>query len=316
MNRTALLTIWAALLAANAVAEVSSQYAAWGNTAVRYLMMKQEKTDCASLKSDTDAKAFIDLFWARRDPTPDTPINELRQQFEDRMAEADKRYSAIKTPGSQTDRGLVYVLLGQPSQIVNRVIPPRAPAGSIGQLQRPINVESWIYRNEAAERAVGTKSFDIILNFQDEKIGGEFELDGTSQKAFESTALAMAKRVLKRPFMTAADLASGGESARTVPLRLIVVADSAIAHDILRRAQEGDDFSHLARKYSSHASAQQGGYVGRVPFADLTDDFKAALAGKEPGAAVLIARSPQYAIVRLLTESEAAAADAEMPKPK
>ena len=126
----------------------------------------------------------------------------------------------------------------------------------------------------------------------------------------------VAKAVLKRPFLTAADLASGGESDRTVPFRLIVVADSKTAYEVLRRAQEGENFSDLARKYSAHPSAPQGGYVGRIAFADLTDDFKVALAGKEPGAAVLIARDPQFAIVRLLTEAEAAAADAEMPKPK
>jgi parvulin-like peptidyl-prolyl isomerase len=183
-------------------------------------------------------------------------------------------------------------------------------------LARPVNLESWIYRNQAAERAVGTKSYDIVFTFHDDKFAGDFELDGTSQKAFLSTALNVAKSMVKRPFLTQADLAAGGDSRRTVPLRLIVVADSAIAHDILRRAQEGQDFAALARKYSSQPSAQQGGYLGRVPFADLTDDFKVALAGKEPGAAVLIARSPQFAIVRLLTEAEAAAADAEMPKPK
>ena len=310
MNRATLwLTVWAALIAVDVFAQVSPQYRDWGNAAVRYLMMKQEKADWASLKTDADAKAFIDLFWARRDPTPDTPVNELRQQLETRIAEANKRYSFGKTPGSQTDRGLVYALLGEPTQIVNRVPPPRG-------FERPINVEAWIYRSEAAERVAGTKSFDIVFNFHDEKFGGEFVLDGPSQQSFDSTALAIAKTVLKRPFMTATDLVSGRESARTVPIRLIVVADSAIAHDVLRRAQEGENFSDLARKYSSHPSAQQGGYVGTVAFADLADDFKVALAGKEPGTAVLIVRSPQFAIVRLLTQAEAAAADAEMPRPK
>jgi hypothetical protein len=175
------------------------------------------------------------------------------------------------------------------------------------QFQRPINVEVWIYRNEAAERVTGAKSLDIGFDFHDEKYAGEFELDRPSQQSFDSTALAIAKAVLKRPFLTAADLASGAESARTVAFRLIVVADSTIAHDVLRRAQEGENFADLARRYSSHPSAQQGGYVGRTAFADLTDDFKLALAGKEPGTAVLIARGPQFAIVRLLTEAEARA---------
>jgi GWxTD domain-containing protein len=316
INRTPLwLTVCAAGIAASVFAQVSPQYRDWGNSAVRYLMMRQEKTDWASLKTDPDAKAFVDLFWARRDPTPDTPENELRQQLETRIAEADKRFAFGKTPGSQTARGLMYSLLGGPSQIVNRITKLPATAG-MSQFQRPINVELWIYRNEAAERVTGTKSQDIAFDFHDEKYAGEFELDRLSQQSFDSTALAVAKSVLKRPFLTAADLASGAESARTVAFRLIVVADSTIAHDVLRRAQEGENFADLARRYSSHPSAQQGGYVGRTAFADLTDDFKLALAGKEPGTAVLIARAPQFAIVRLLTEAEARAADAEMPRPK
>ena len=316
MNRTPLwLTVFAAGIAASVFAQVSPQYRDWGDSALRYLMMTQEKTDWASVKTDAEAKAFIELFWARRDPTPETPDNELRQQIETRIADADKRFGFGKTPGSQTDRGLVYALVGEPTQIVNRVTRPGV-VGSASQFQRPINIEAWIYRNEAAQRVTGTKSFDIAFNFHDEKYAGEFRLDGPSQRSFESTALAIAKAVLKRPFMTAADLASGAEPARTVAFRLIVVADSTIAHDVLRRAQEGENFADLARKYSSHPSAQQGGYVGRVAFADLTEDFKLAFAGKEPGTTVLIARSPQFAVVRILTEAEARAADAETPKPK
>ena len=317
MNRITLwLTVCAAGFAANVFAQVSPQYRDWGNSAVQSIMMRQEKTDWASVKSDADAKSFIELFWARRDPTPDTAVNEVRQEFETRVAEADKRFRFGKMAGSMTDRGLVYSLLGQPSDIVTRVSRPRASAGSMAQFQRPITIETWIYKNEAAQRVAGTKSFDVAFQFHDEKFAAEFELDEPSKRSFDSTALAIAKSVLKRPFLTAAELVPGAQPAPLVPLRLIVVADSAIAHDVLRRAQEGENFAGLARKYSAHASAQQGGYVGRIIFSDLTDDFKVALAGKEPGTAVLIARGRQFAIVRLLTEAEARAADAEMPAPK
>ena len=312
--KTSWLAICAAVLAANVFAQVSTEYRNWGKSAVENLMMRQEKTDWSAVKTDADAKAFIELFWARRDPTPETPVNELRQELEARITEADKRYSFGRLPGSQTERGRLYVLLGPPSEIVTWIVPPRGPVGSMARFQRPINRERWIYRNEEAERVTGKKSFDIAFDFHDEKFASEFELDGPSVQSFDSMALGAAKRVLKRPFLTAADLASGGESNRTVPFRLIVVADSKIAHDILRRAQEGHDFAELARNHSSHPSAPQGGYVGRVPFADLTDDFKVALIGKKPGDAVLIARSPQFAIVRLLTDAEAAAADAAMPR--
>lgn len=314
MKRLALcLTVGIAVIAANAFAALSPQYRNWGDSAVQYLMMKQEKLDWAALRTDADAKAFIDLFWARRDPTPDTPANELRQQFEARIAEADKRFAVGRTPGSQTDHGMVYVLFGEPTQIVNNVT-KRGSVVGMNQFQRPINVETWIYRGEAAERVAGTKSFEPVFSFHDEKIAGEYQLDGPSQQSFDSMTLPVAKRVLKRPFLTAADLASGGASVRTVALGLIVVSDKALAYDVLRRAQEGEKFADLARKHSSHHSAKDGGYLGRIPFAELDDDFKAALAGKEPGTTAVIERSPQFAVIRLFTEAEASAADVVMPK--
>jgi parvulin-like peptidyl-prolyl isomerase len=238
----------------------------------------------------------------------------LRQQVEARIADADKRFTVRGTRGLQTDRGQVYVLLGEPTQIVNRIYTPQRSATNMSQFNRPTNIETWIYRGEAAGRVAGTQSFDVQFAFHDEKTAGDFELDGPSRQSFDTTALAVAKRVLKRPFLTAADLASGGESVRTVALGLIVVSDKALAYEILRRTQEGEKFADLARKYSSHHSAKDGGYLGRMPFAELGDDFKAALAGKGPGTTVVIERSPQFAVVRLLTDAEASAADVVMPK--
>jgi GWxTD domain-containing protein len=314
MNRISRwFTVCTILVAANVFAAVSPQYRDWGNSAVQYLMMKQEKIDWASVRTDADAKAFIELFWARRDPTPDTPVNELRQQFEARIAEADKRYTFGKTPGSQTDHGLVYVLLGEPSQIVNRLTTLGTVSGMV-QFQRPVTVETWIYRGDAAERVTGTQAFEVVFAFHDEKTAGDFQLDGPSRQSFDTTTLAVAKRAVKRPFLTAADLASGGESIRTVAVGMVVVSDKALAYEILRRAQQGENFADLARKYSLHPSAKDGGYLGRMPFAELGDDFKAALGGKPPGTMVVIERSPQFAVVRLFTDAEASATEVVMPK--
>lgn len=308
------LTIFVATLALNTFAQVSPSYRDWGKSAVHDLMMKQEKVDWASVRTDSDAKAFIELFWARRDPTPDTPLNELQQQLETAIADADKRFRSGKTPGSHTDQGRVYTLLGEPAEIRSRTTRPSGGSAGMAQFQRPINIETWIYRNEAAERVAGTKSFDIAFVFHDERAATEFELDGQSRRSFDSTALVKAQSVIRRPFLTAAELASG--AVRTVPLRIVVVADRTIALDVLRRTQEAENFAGLARKYSLHPSAQQGGYLGRMSFVDLPNDFKVALAGKEAGTAVLITRGAEFAIIRILTEAEAAAADAEMPRPK
>ncbi len=311
MNRTSLgLLIVAFVSVASVSAQVSPTYQGWGETAVQSLMMKQEKTDWAAVRSDADAKQFIEVFWARRDPTPDTPDNELRQQMEKRIAEADKRFAEGKTPGSQTQKGIVYTLLGEPVQVVNRVTRP-ARSATMSQFQRPINFETWIYRGEAAGRVPGTKSFDVAFVFQDDKAALIYELDGPSRLSFDSIALTMAKSVLKRPYLTVADL-KPGTGTRTVALRLIVVSDAAVANEVLRRAQENENFADLARKFSTHSSSQHGGYLGRIPFAELDDDIKTALVGKKPGESFLIARKPMFAIMRLLTDAEATAADAEM----
>ena len=305
MNRMRFWFLPCALLTATTLfAQLSPAYEQWGETAVHYLMTKQEQTDWAAVKTDADAKAFIDLFWARRDPTPDTAPNELRQQIEARTAEADKRYGSGKTQGSQSDEGVVYTLLGDPTQIAVRVRKTLPTESTSTQFDRPINIQTWMYRGDAAARATGQKSFDIAFVFLDEKHPTEFELDGQSRLAFESTALTIAKSVLKRPFLTAADLTQKADPNRTVALGLIVVGDDTLAKDILRRALEHEDFAELARRYSTHHSAQQGGYLGKIAFAELDPDFKTALAGKPPGTAVLISRPPLFAVVKLLTDAE------------
>ena len=58
---------------------------------------------------------FVEKFWASRDPTPGTPENESRKEFERRVAFADDRFGQGEVYGSMTDRGMVFVLLGPPT---------------------------------------------------------------------------------------------------------------------------------------------------------------------------------------------------------
>src|SRR5262249_13173559 len=93
MNLIPLRLLLCAILVASIVPDqLSPAKQRWGESSVRYLMTRQERIDWAAVKSDADAKSFVDVFWARRDPTPETEPNELRQQIESRIAEADKRY--------------------------------------------------------------------------------------------------------------------------------------------------------------------------------------------------------------------------------
>ena len=74
-----------------------------------WLADEEERTLYLLLESDDEAAAFVDEFWSRRD-------SGLRRQFDLRAAEADKRYSESGRLGRRTDRGMVYILFGDPEK--------------------------------------------------------------------------------------------------------------------------------------------------------------------------------------------------------
>src|SRR6266550_3626743 len=102
--------------ALSAAAQLSPKYAEWADGPVKHLMTKEEMRQWKQIHSDADAAAFVDLFWARRDPTPDTPRNELREAFDIRVKYADDNFATHRQRGSMTDRGKVILLLGPPEQ--------------------------------------------------------------------------------------------------------------------------------------------------------------------------------------------------------
>src|SRR5207237_5580861 len=86
----------------NRVPGISDEPAEW-------LLTPAERSEIANLKSADEAKAYVDLFWARRDPTPGTWRNEFRDVFEARVIAADKYFTQGTLKGSQSDRGKVYI---------------------------------------------------------------------------------------------------------------------------------------------------------------------------------------------------------------
>ena len=87
----------------------------WADGPVRFLLSAEEKKQWAEAKDSVTRGDFVEKFWAVRDPTPGTPENEARKEFERRVAFADERFGQGETHGSLTDRGMVFVLLGPPT---------------------------------------------------------------------------------------------------------------------------------------------------------------------------------------------------------
>jgi GWxTD domain-containing protein len=76
-----------------------------------------EKAEFAELKKDKDREAFIQLFWAKRDPTPRTEHNEFKEEFYRRMEYVEENFIYGYNKGVQTDQGKVYVRLGNPIKV-------------------------------------------------------------------------------------------------------------------------------------------------------------------------------------------------------
>lgn len=87
----------------------------WADGPVRGFLTAEDKREWSGLSDPAARSEFVTKFWAARDPKPETSENEFRQEFEKRVAFADRNFSQDETRGSLTDRGLVFLLLGPPT---------------------------------------------------------------------------------------------------------------------------------------------------------------------------------------------------------
>ncbi len=127
--------------------ELKGAYKTWLDQDVAYIITDQERKAFKNLTNDEEREAFIEAFWQRRNPNPDSPENEFREEHYRRIAYANEHYSAGK-PGWKTDRGRIYIMWGKPDDVDSH------PSG--GSYQRPYDegggetstfpFEVWHYR--------------------------------------------------------------------------------------------------------------------------------------------------------------------------
>jgi GWxTD domain-containing protein len=127
--------------------ELKGPYKTWLTEEVPYIITDQERKAFMSLSNDEEREAFIENFWLRRNPNPDSPENEFREEHYRRIAYANEHYAAGK-PGWKTDRGHIYIAYGAADSIDSH------PSG--GMYERPMEegggetstfpFEVWHYR--------------------------------------------------------------------------------------------------------------------------------------------------------------------------
>lgn len=93
------------------------EYSQWLVGPIARMAAEKEIDKFLSLVDDGAARVFLDEFWERRDPDPGEPGNGVRETFEKRATEADKKFREAAYAGRRTDRGTIYILYGPPNEI-------------------------------------------------------------------------------------------------------------------------------------------------------------------------------------------------------
>jgi GWxTD domain-containing protein len=151
--------------------ELSKTYKKWLDEDVVYIITPEERQAFLQLSNDEERDQFIEAFWQRRDPTPDTEENEYKEEHYRRIAYANEHFAA-GIPGWKTDRGRIYITFGPPDEI------DAHPSG--GSYERPMEegggetstypFEDWRYRYI---EGIGQ---EVIIEFVDTCMCGEYHM--------------------------------------------------------------------------------------------------------------------------------------------
>src|SRR5262245_27833460 len=154
--------------------ETSDQFLKkWLDQDVLYIITDEEKAAFKRLTTDEERYQFIEQFWLRRDPSPDTIENEFRDEHYRRIAYANERFASGK-PGWKTDRGRIYITFGPPDQIESHpsggsyLRPPEEGGGTTSTFP----FETWRYRYLEGQ-GLGN---EVMIEFVDPTMSGEYRM--------------------------------------------------------------------------------------------------------------------------------------------
>ncbi len=151
--------------------ELSKTYKKWLNEDVVWIITDEERAAFKQLSNDEERDNFIEAFWQRRDPTPDTEENEYKEEHYRRIAYANEHFAA-GIPGWKSDRGRIYIMYGPADEIDSH------PSG--GTYERPMEegggetstfpFEDWRYRYL---EGIGQ---EVIIEFVDTCMCGDYHM--------------------------------------------------------------------------------------------------------------------------------------------
>jgi len=155
----------------NVKPELKKAYKDWLEKDVTYIITEEERKAFKKLQTDDEREKFIEEFWRRRDPDPDTDENEYKEEYYERIAYANEHFSS-GVPGWKTDRGRIWIMYGKPDE---RETHPMGgaydrPSYEGGGSTTTYPFEIWFYRYLAN---VGS---GIEIEFVDPTGSGEYRI--------------------------------------------------------------------------------------------------------------------------------------------
>ncbi|HXM68878.1 MAG TPA: GWxTD domain-containing protein [Candidatus Acidoferrum sp.] len=187
--------------------ELSKTYKKWLNEDVVWIITDEERAAFKQLSNDEERDNFIEAFWQRRDPTPDTEENEYKEEHYRRIAYANEHFAA-GIPGWKSDRGRIYIMYGPADEVDSH------PSG--GTYERPMEegggetstfpFEDWRYRYL---EGIGQ---EVIIEFVDSCMCGDYHMtiDRSEKDALKYTPNAGLTLYEQMGMSSKADRFSGG----------------------------------------------------------------------------------------------------------
>jgi GWxTD domain-containing protein len=157
----------------NAIKEkLDGSYKKWLNEDVRWIITDEELSAFKKLSNNAERDVFIEGFWQRRDPTPDTAENEYKEEHYRRIAYANEHFAA-GVPGWKTDRGRMYIMYGPPTNIESHPMggPYQRPPEEGGGTTETYPFEVWRYRYLEA-----INQQEVEIEFVDDCSCGAYEM--------------------------------------------------------------------------------------------------------------------------------------------
>jgi GWxTD domain-containing protein len=134
----------------------------WASSPEAYFLTAEERAEWKALDSNISRDLFKERYWLKRDPSPGSDKNEFKDLVFGRIKIADLRFKIQSTPGSQTARGMVFIVLGSPARVIDEAAPrPPSDAGGrrLGVGVTPValvegneTTSTWFYETDRTPR--------------------------------------------------------------------------------------------------------------------------------------------------------------------